>query len=347
MKQIIIPSTGGYKANLHCHTTDSDGRFSPEEVCKHYKDHGYSILAITDHMFMRDRSSLTTNDFVCLSGFENNIIDWNPYIDFPKDKNPIETKCYHLNFYSPDPKKSNLVGIVEFFYDIYTKKLNDEIKKDTKIVTPLFPNTYSKELAQKAIDEGLAEGYIVQYNHPVWSLQTEDDFLGLKGLFSLEMVNGGSLIKGYAENNDYIYDLMLRDGQRICCTASDDNHNLDPNDDDSFYAFNIMFPDKLTYESVFKCLKEGNLYCSTGPLFNEIYVEDNIVYISTKDDVKGIFMTTNGRYALSKLRKDQPLKEASFKLDDNITYFRIKIKDRNGEHAFTRAYFKDKDGLWK
>ncbi len=38
-----------YKANLHIHTNESDGKFSPEEVVNLYKNRTYSILSITDH----------------------------------------------------------------------------------------------------------------------------------------------------------------------------------------------------------------------------------------------------------------------------------------------------------
>ncbi|MCK9266535.1 CehA/McbA family metallohydrolase [bacterium] len=38
-----------YKGNLHTHTTNSDGVFSPEEICKLYKEQGYDFIAITDH----------------------------------------------------------------------------------------------------------------------------------------------------------------------------------------------------------------------------------------------------------------------------------------------------------
>ena len=43
-----------YKGNLHCHTTDSDGDCTPEEVVKRYKEQGYSFLAITDHNVYSD-----------------------------------------------------------------------------------------------------------------------------------------------------------------------------------------------------------------------------------------------------------------------------------------------------
>ncbi|HOL22213.1 MAG TPA: CehA/McbA family metallohydrolase [bacterium] len=38
-----------YKGNLHTHTQNSDGAFTPEETCMLYSKAGYSFLAITDH----------------------------------------------------------------------------------------------------------------------------------------------------------------------------------------------------------------------------------------------------------------------------------------------------------
>lgn len=40
---------GRYKANLHTHTTVSDGTATPGQMIRTYKNKGYSILAITDH----------------------------------------------------------------------------------------------------------------------------------------------------------------------------------------------------------------------------------------------------------------------------------------------------------
>ena len=46
---LISPHKKQYKANLHCHSVISDGKRTPEEFKEMYKNHGYSILAITDH----------------------------------------------------------------------------------------------------------------------------------------------------------------------------------------------------------------------------------------------------------------------------------------------------------
>ena len=38
-----------FKANFHCHTTQSDGRLDPAAAVSFYRDTGYDILSITDH----------------------------------------------------------------------------------------------------------------------------------------------------------------------------------------------------------------------------------------------------------------------------------------------------------
>ena len=38
-----------WRGNLHTHSTRSDGRRSPEEVCRFYETAGYDFLALTDH----------------------------------------------------------------------------------------------------------------------------------------------------------------------------------------------------------------------------------------------------------------------------------------------------------
>ena len=38
-----------FRADLHCHTTHSDGSFTPKEILDHAKSVGLGALAITDH----------------------------------------------------------------------------------------------------------------------------------------------------------------------------------------------------------------------------------------------------------------------------------------------------------
>jgi len=59
-----------YKANLHTHTTTSDGRQSPEETAAAYRKAGYHILALTDHSKTNDVRGLSEEGFLVISGME-------------------------------------------------------------------------------------------------------------------------------------------------------------------------------------------------------------------------------------------------------------------------------------
>lgn len=62
-----------YKANLHCHTTTSDGEASIAERIEQYREHGYDILAITDHETTNDLSGCRGmgGKFLVLQGMES------------------------------------------------------------------------------------------------------------------------------------------------------------------------------------------------------------------------------------------------------------------------------------
>ncbi|MFH2069408.1 MAG: CehA/McbA family metallohydrolase [Candidatus Omnitrophota bacterium] len=59
-----------YKANLHTHTTASDGDSTVPERIAQYREKGYSVLAITDHRKINDVNGLSSEKFLVLSGIE-------------------------------------------------------------------------------------------------------------------------------------------------------------------------------------------------------------------------------------------------------------------------------------
>ena len=70
MFSYITPQAKQYRANLHSHSTLSDGRLTPEQLVEAYREAGYSILAITDHEAPYDHTALSTPDFLLLTGYE-------------------------------------------------------------------------------------------------------------------------------------------------------------------------------------------------------------------------------------------------------------------------------------
>jgi len=71
---------GAYrKAQLHCHTTASDGRFRPRELLRMYKDAGYAFVVITDHNRVTREDSLNDATFLALPGTEDTVSRLRPF----------------------------------------------------------------------------------------------------------------------------------------------------------------------------------------------------------------------------------------------------------------------------
>jgi len=58
------------KGNLHTHTTNSDGKFTPQQAVDHYRKAGYDFLAITDHGRLTPGDGLDTDGLILLPGME-------------------------------------------------------------------------------------------------------------------------------------------------------------------------------------------------------------------------------------------------------------------------------------
>ena len=92
MKKYLLPNQGNfYKSNLHVHTTISDGLFTPEEVKQGYKEHGYSVVAFTDHEVFVPHNDLTDDEFIAINSVELSIND-----NWPASFN--HNKTYNLNY---------------------------------------------------------------------------------------------------------------------------------------------------------------------------------------------------------------------------------------------------------
>ena len=99
MRKYLLPESGNfYKANLHCHTNVSDGKWTPEKVKEEYKKMGYSVIAYTDHNIMLPHPDLTDDSFLALTGYEINI-------STPRDENgntPGGYKTCHICLIAPN-----------------------------------------------------------------------------------------------------------------------------------------------------------------------------------------------------------------------------------------------------
>ena len=70
----LLPQTERYfKANLHTHSTISDGILTPVEVKEAYKAAGYQILCLTDHNTIELSDRFSQSDGMEKSIFRRNM----------------------------------------------------------------------------------------------------------------------------------------------------------------------------------------------------------------------------------------------------------------------------------
>ena len=337
MKHYLLPeNVNWYRANMHCHSVISDGIFTPAELKAHYKNHGYSILAITDHEVIVDHSDLNDRDFLTLTSSEyaidQEIASFPAIGDYPAEYWQ-RIKTIHLCLYAKDPHNTFHAACDESRMHWIRQPYRDAVRYDG------YHRVYTKEGINETIRRLNEAGFLVQYNHPNWSLNDRSDYLALEGIWSLEILNYATELESGAEYCPYIYDDMLRNGMDIYCSMGDDNHNRGGSLEQSFGGSTMIGADELTYDKVISAMEKGEFYCTSGrdnpPQIHALYVEDNTIKV---DCSPAVDVMMNGYCRAFRRETGNGITHAEFPLDPNDVYFRITVRDARGNNAHTHAY---------
>ena len=334
MKKFLLPETGSfYKANLHCHSTLSDGWLTPEELKAAYKAHGYSVLSITDHDLMVPHHDLTDPDFLMMTGFE---------MEFNEERSaarPYPATC-HLCMVALD----ETIDRQPCFHR--TKYLNDERRPLAKFDPdePDFEREYTPDCINKAIRICRDKGFFVTYNHPVWSLERYEQYSRFEGMHAMEISNYSSIVSGWDEYNPRVYEDLLQQGKRLFVQGADDNHNRREPDDpkwDSFGGFIWLKAPALTYHDVANALLKGHFYASQGPEIYALYMEDDVLHVECSPAAR-IYCITEARRCQAAYGENGCLAtHGTFELRPEDGYVRISVQDEHGLRADSNAYFPD------
>lgn len=327
MKKILLNGDlPYYKANLHCHSTISDGTKSPAELKEFYKQNGYSVIAYTDHDVLLDHSDLCDETFVALNGYEMEINENKPQWS--------ASKTCHMCYIALDQKNLTQVCYHRTNYLFaHAPEHRAEIRFDES--KPDFVREYTPACINEMIAEGRKNGFFVTYNHPNWSLETYDDYTTYHGMNAMEICNYGCVEAGYPDYNEKEYDDMLRGGEKIFCIATDDNHNYR---NDSFGGFTCINAKELTYSAIADALSTGNFYASQAPLIKHVWYEDGKIGIECdSSNIREIRLNTGIRRTENAC--DKNLTSAVFNVEDTDVYVRLTVTDENGKNANTNAYF--------
>jgi len=329
-REYILSSSGkDYKANLHCHTTISDGIMTPEEIKKNYMEKGYSVVAYTDHDLFVPHLDLCDENFVALSGYEMEFYDYDTTEDFSW------MRVTHLNMIALDEK----IEIQPLFhrkrYFIGNGVQNKGMIKFDE-TQPDFERQYTPECLNYVMKTCKDKGFFVIYNHPRWSLENYEVYGKYSEMNALELMNGSSYEGGYIEHNHQVFDDLLCQGKKIGAVAGDDNHGIK----DMYWCWTMIRAESLTYKGVADALKNGDYYATNGPTINELYKENGEIFVKTSD-AKSIVFSTGIRHAANIYSEipGKTVNEGSFKLRDNDKYVRVTVVGPDGSIAYSNPYY--------
>lgn len=328
MRKYLLPQNGKFfKANLHCHTTISDGKMTPEEIKEVYKSNGYSVVAFTDHAVLIPHPELADEGFLPLNSYELDVNEHSP--------RKLDSRVCHMCLIALEP---NNVKPVCFHRSKYLTGNGVNYVSQVEYDEPDYIREYSAECINDMTKKARDNGFFVTYNHPTWSREGHNEYSKYNFMNAMEIYNSECEVLGYYEYNEKDYDDMLYGGKRIYCVATDDTHSKEA----CFGGFTMIKAEKLEYKTITDAMVAGNFYASQGPEIHNLWFEDGILHIDCSD-VKSIRLNTGIRAAKNIVSRDGTslMNTAEFVIKPEYGYVRLTLTDEDGKHAYTNAYFTD------
>lgn len=303
-----------FKGNLHLHTTWSDGDLPADQVVSRFKEKGYHFISISDHDIYARTEAYNTSDFITLPGTERGGL--NPVAG----KNP----GYHFGVID-DPT-------VEAALPRY-----EHLHKFSKPV----PWT-GDDAPQQLIDELIAHGNLVVFNHPEWHLTRFEDMVKYDRFFAVEIYNYSTEWSTATSYGTAYWDHALQNGKRVFGIASDDSHshNSDMAIPDYGGGWVQVQAKALTPSDIVKSLKEGSFYSSSGPKIYDLRVEEGrlIVQCSPCKFIMFKAFPQRGPF-IGDFNNGELLTTASVKLQEEMQYIRVECVDEAGRVAWSNPIF--------
>jgi len=339
MRTYLLPENGQfYKANLHCHSTISDGQLTPEEIKEAYKQRGYSVVAYTDHNILVPHPELQSDDFVALYGMEYYFDEVLPGQSWE------QSRTTHFCLISLDPENVIQPCFYQpnWFYDRLLERNDPRYKVTLDPNEPVYERVFTPDGVNEVIKTAHEKGFFVTYNHPKWAKECYETYSQYKGMHAIEICNYGSYVKGFHEYNTKVYEEKLHNGEKIFGISADDNHNFEPFDspyNDSFGAFTMIKAENLDYRSITDAMTKGHFYASMGPEIYSMYLEGNKLHVKTSD--AAIINFTSGiRHCYNEYCPEGgKLNEVIFDVWPQDIFFRVTVCDKEGRRATSNAYF--------
>ena len=298
------------KGGLHCHTTRSDGKGTPEEVMRLHAENGYDFLALTDHKKYNRVNFAPETNLTLICGMEiNSVLERG-------EKTGRGRRHFHTVCLGPNDASNGF-------------------EHDERFVCEDTANQYE---FQRYLDAVHARGNVTFYCHPEWSATPARYFEEMVGQFAMEIWNSGCAIENDMDTNAAYWDELLGQGKRIWGVAVDDGHAMNQHCN-GWVMVNAENNDR----AILAALCEGRFYSSCGPVIRDFYVNDEGYAVVDTEECAKIYLCSDRHSSRMKCGEaGAPITHAEYDMSTcDYKYIRAVAVDSQGRRAWTNPIFLD------
>ena len=181
-----------------------------------------------------------------------------------------------------------------------------------------------------------AGGFVVSCHPQQYSHGVENIRVGAQALHAFEIYNGLREARGQNEAaNIALWDEILTEGGRIWGVATDDFHCAYITPGHGWVC--VQVPEEtetVTWQMLVGQLKAGAFFASTSPVFNEIFLDDGILRVSTNHHVHRLRVIGPEGKTVYEVEGN----ELEWQTVPNLTYFRIEA-ECGVKRAWSQPFF--------
>lgn len=309
MRPLAFANDGQFfRGNLHTHSNLSDGKLTPHEVCRRYKNQGYDFIALTDHF---------------IGTFDYPIADTRPFRD------SAFTTLIGVELHSG----ANSLG--ELWHMLAIGLPFDFAPPNAPDFKPRLDQESAAEIARRAANAGA----FVVIAHPEWSLLDDTDMVAIDAAHAVEIYNHGCAVECERAYGLHSADLLARTGKRVGFIATDDAHFTHGNMD-AFGGWVMVKAQENTPEAILQALKDGAMYSSTGPRLNDVELDGDVMRVACSPAsaviVAGQASSTLGQFGDSLTEVEIDVSRLA-----QSPWLRVTVVDRHGKQAWCNPIWRD------
>jgi histidinol phosphatase-like PHP family hydrolase len=297
-----------FRGNLHTHSTLSDGKLEPDEVCRRYRAAGYDFLALTDHFVgpfdypIADTRGFRSDGFTTLIGAE-----------------------LHSG--------ANSAG--EIWHILAVGLPFDFAPSNTPEFHPRPDQETGPEIARRAVEAGA----FVAIAHPEWSLLDEADMASIEAAHAVEVYNHGCEVECDRASGLHQADILARSGRRVSFVATDDAHFVHGNRD-AFGGWVMVKAEANTPEALLAALRAGAMYSTTGPDLHDVEIRDGVVHVACSA-VEAVILQGDGAATVSAVGASLTRAELKVGRLSGSPWLRVTLIDAAGRKAWSNPIWLD------